>query len=85
MKLTTEMIYEKCRKFKAGDKIYINRSVRGGNGEPATIVKIAAVIIARYQNYLLTERESGIKECFTYAEIVMENVITKRVGRPRKG
>lgn len=78
MLLTKEMIYEKCRKFEVGDKIYINRSVRGGNGEPATTVQIAAVIIARYDNYLLTERKHGIRECFTYTEIIMENVITKR-------
>ena len=84
MKLTAKIIFEKCKKFEVGDKIYIHRKERGGNSEPAVHLKVPATVIARYDNYLLTERAHGIKECFTYTEIVTTNVITKRVGRPRK-
>lgn len=82
--MTQQEIYEKCRKYKIGSKVTILERVPRGNGYETVDTKTSAVVIERYPFHLIAERENGVQDSFTYADIVLFNALRIKQGRPKK-
>lgn len=68
-------IYEICKQFKIGNKVVILERIPRGNGYESLDVKTSAVVIERYPFHLIVERDSGIRDSFAYADIVLFNAL----------
>lgn len=73
--ITMEEIIERCREFSIGDNVIIKETEYAPSGKKE--ITSRARIIGRYPSGLLLERERGVKEMFTYSEIVLEGVVAK--------
>jgi uncharacterized protein Veg len=68
-------IYEICKQFKIGSKVVILERIPRGNGYETLDVKTPAVVIERYPHILIVKKDNGVQDSFTYADIVLFNVL----------
>ena len=68
-------IYEICKQIKIGNKVVILERIPRGNGYETLDVKTPAVGIERYPFYFIVEKKNGVKDSFTYSDIILFNAL----------
>lgn len=81
--MTPQEIYATCMKYKVGMKVNIITSETELEGKKKVTTKTPAVVIERYNSFLIVEKKSGVQESFAYRDIVILGGLEIRRGRPK--
>ena len=68
-------IIEKGKQFSIDSKVVILERIPRGNGYETLDVKTPAVVIERYPFHLIVEKKNGVKDSFTYSDIILFNAL----------
>lgn len=77
MRWTNETCAETCEKFTIGSQVIVNKEI-GTAYQKKQITRIPAIVVERFQYFLVVRYNSGVKEAFLYKDIAQKHKIEFR-------